>query len=189
MSIKSMVPVITVVAVGLAVLIMYNRLVALARRCDQAFADIDVQLKQRHDLIPNLVETVRGYAKHESTTLDAIMKARHAAQNAPTPAAALQAEGALGATLSRLMAVTEAQYPELQASSHFQNLRDELSDTENKISAARRYLNNAVGEYNASLEQAPSNLIGWMFGMKSRAFYDLGPEGRKTMDLAPAVKF
>jgi LemA protein len=178
-----------VVALCLIILAVYNRLVALARRCDQAFADIDVQLKQRHDLIPNLVETVKGYAKHESTTLDAIMKARHAAQNAPTPAAALQAEGVLGATLGRLMAVTEAQYPELQASSHFASLRDELADTENKISASRRYLNNAVGEYNSTLEQFPANIIAWMFGMSVKAFYDLGTEGRARMDVAPSVGF
>jgi LemA protein len=179
------------VAVGLALVVfaLYNRLVALARRCDQAFADIDVQLKQRHDLIPNLVETVRGYTKFEGPTLEAIMKARHAAQTAPTPAAALQAEGMLGATLSRLMAVTEAQYPELKASEHFQNLSAELADNEHKISSARRFLNNAVAEYNATLEQAPANLVGWMFGMQSRAFYDLGTEARAKMDVAPAVAF
>jgi LemA protein len=178
-----------VALLALIILGTYNRLVTLARRCDQAFADIDVQLKQRHDLIPNLVAAVKGYTKHEATTLEAIMKARHAAQHAATPADALKAEGVLGATLSRLMAVTEAQYPELLASSHFTELRDELTDTENKISASRRFLNVAVREYNTTLDQFPSNLIAWLFGMTNRAFYDLGTETRARVDVAPQVQF
>lgn len=178
-----------VVAVCLIILAFYNRLVSLARRCDQAFADIDVQMKQRHDMIPNLVETVRGYAKHESTTLDAIVKARHAAQNAPTPAAALQAENILTATLGRLFAVTEAQYPQLQASPHFRELREEIADTENKISASRRFLNSAVAEYNATLDQFPANIIAWMFGLAPKAFFDVGSEARAKLDVAPSVQF
>jgi LemA protein len=174
--------------VGVAILAMYNRLVALARRCDQAFADIDVQMKQRHDLVPNLVETVRGVAGHERGTLEAVIKARAAAVNAPNAAAQLKAEDQLSGALSRLMMVTEA-YPQLQATANFSALQDELSDLENKIAAARRYLNNAVTEYNTSLEQAPANLVGWMFGMKGKAMFDLGVEKRQQLDLAPAVKF
>lgn len=178
-----------VVAVCLIILAFYNRLVALARRCDQAFADIDVQLKQRHDMIPNLVETVRGFTKYEGPTIEAIVKARHAAQNAPTPAAAMQAENMLTATLGRLFAVTEAQYPQLQASAHFRELREEIADTENKISASRRFLNSAVAEYNATLEQFPANLIAWMFGMQAKAFFDVGQEARARLDTAPSVQF
>lgn len=178
-----------VVAVCLVILAFYNRLVSLGRRCDQAFADIDVQMKQRHDMIPNLVETVRGYAKHEAGTLEAIVKARHAAQTAATPAAAMKAENLLTATLGRLFAVTEAEYPQLQASPHFRELREEIADTENKISASRRFLNSAVAEYNATLEQFPANLIAWMFGMGPKAFFDVGQQERAKLDTAPSVQF
>lgn len=175
-------------AVSVIILMIYNRLVALGRRCDQAFADIDVQMKQRHDLIPNLVETVRGVATHERGTLEAVTKARAAAVSASTPAAQMKAEEQLTGALSRLMMVTEA-YPQLQATGNFTNLQDELSDIENKIAAARRYLNNAVTEYNTSLEQAPANLVGWLFGMQVKSVFDLGAEKRQHMDMAPAVRF
>jgi LemA protein len=184
----SMIELAIVAAVLLVIVSIYNRIVTLGRRCDQSFADIDVQLKQRHDLIPNLVETVKAYATHERGTLESVMRARSAAQNAATPAAQAQAEAALGASLGRLMAVAEA-YPDLKASANFSSLQDELSDIENKIAAARRFLNNAVGEHNGTLAQFPANLVAMLFGLKEKAFFDLGTEQRKAMDMAPVVKF
>lgn len=174
-------------AILLAIVALYNRLIALSRRCEQAFADIDVQLKQRHDLVPNLVETVKGYAKHERGTLEAVMQARSAAMQATSPAAHLQAETALGATLGRLIAVAEA-YPELKASANFSHLAQELGDIEDKIAAARRFLNGAVSEYNASLEQIPANLVALLFGMEPKVFFDLGTETRTRLETAPAVQ-
>jgi LemA protein len=176
-------------SMAVGVIAYYNRFIGLGRRCDQAFADIDVQLKQRHDLIPNLVETVKGYAGHERGTLEAVINARAAAQGAPSNAAKMQAEAGLSAALGRLMVVTEA-YPDLKASANFSTLQDELSDIENKMAAARRYLNNAVGEFNATREQFPGLLVAAMFGIGSRSFYDVGRDNRQAMDAAaPAVRF
>lgn len=175
------------VVAAIYIIAAYNRLIALSRRCDQAFADIDVQMKQRHDLIPSLVETVRGVAGHERTTLEAVIKARGAAVNAATPQTQMQAENMLTATLGRLMALTEA-YPQLQATRNFTQLQDELSDIENKIAAARRFLNNAVSEYNATLEQMPTNLVAGLFGLSEKPFFDLGID-RHVMDTPPAFKF
>src|ERR1017187_403118 len=121
----------------------YNRLVALSQRVGQAFADIDVQLKQRHDLIPNLVETVKGYAAHERGTLDEVIKARNAAMAAQGPAQQAAAENMLSGALRQLFALSEA-YPDLKASANFQQLQAELTDIENKIAAARRFFNNSV---------------------------------------------
>lgn len=173
---------------GLGAMLIFNRLVALGRRCDQATADIDVQVKQRFDLIPNLVETVKGYASHERGTLEAVMKARAATQQAATPGAALQAEAALGSALGRLMAVAEA-YPNLQASGNFAQLQDELSDLENKIAAARRYLNSAVNEYNTSREQFPANVIGELFAFGPKEAVVIAREDRSRVDATPAVRF
>jgi LemA protein len=163
---------------------IYNRLIALNRRCEQAEADIDVQLKQRHDLIPNLVETVKGYAGHERGTLDAVMKARNAAVAAPSAGA----EAALGGALSRLMMVAEA-YPELKADAQFSNLQMEIGDTENKIAASRRYLNSAVNEYNTSCEVFPANMVASVFGFANRASGAVAREQRVALDAAPSVKF
>ena len=168
----------------IATVAIYNRLVALNRRCDQASADIDVQLKQRNDLIPNLVETVKGYAGHERGTLEAVMKARNAAMAAPSAGA----EAALGGALGRLMVVAEA-YPDLKASASFIELQAEISDTENKIAAARRYLNNATNEYNTSREQFPSNIVADAFSFPTRATAVIAPENRTQMETAPAVRF
>src|SRR6202140_5305118 len=132
----------------------YNRLVALSQRVGQAFADIDVQLKQRHDLIPNLVETVKGYAAHERGTLDDVVKARNTAISAQGPAQVSAAENQLSGALGRLIALSEA-YPDLKANTNFQQLQSELSDIENKIAAIRRFFNNAVQEYNTGLQQTP----------------------------------
>ena len=132
----------------------YNRLVALSQRVGQAFADIDVQLKQRHDLIPNLVETVKGYAAHERGTLDEVVKARNAAVAAQGPEQKAAAETMLSGALRQLFALSEA-YPDLKANANFQALQAELSDIENKIAAARRFFNNAVQEYNTGTRRFP----------------------------------
>jgi LemA protein len=189
----SVTTVVTLALLALAAVIaisLYNRLVALKRRCDQAFSDIDVQLKQRHDLVPNLVETVKGYATHERGTLDAVIKARAAAQGAATPDARMAAEGALSGALGRLMLLSEA-YPDLKASANFTQLSTELSDIENKIAAARRFFNGAVTEYNTTREQFPANVVASTFGsFDARSTFDLGQESRKQLEAAaPAVKF
>jgi LemA protein len=186
--------IILIVIVVLAVLLIgiYNRLVALRQNCNQAFADVDVQLKQRHDLIPNLVETVKGYAAHEAGTLEAVIQARNAAVSAERtgdPKAMGQAEGILGQALGRLIALSEA-YPDLKANANFQQLQAELSDIENKLAAARRFFNNAVGEYNTAREQFPAVIFAGMFGFGPREFFDVGEDTRASMDAAPPqVKF
>jgi LemA protein len=166
---------------------IYNGLVALRQRVSQAFADIDVQLKQRHDLIPNLVETVKGYAAHERETLDAVVKARNSAIAAQGPAAQAAAENVLTSALRGLFALAEA-YPDLKANTNFQQLQTELSDIENKIAAARRFFNNAVQEYNTAIEQFPAALFAASFGFTRREFFDLG-ETRTQVEQTPQVKF
>jgi LemA protein len=166
---------------------IYNRLVALRQEANQAFADIDVQLKQRQDLIPNLVETVKGYAAHEKTTLDAVVQARNQAASAQGVEGKVHAENALTASLGRLFALAEA-YPDLKANTNFLQLQGELSDIENKLAAARRFFNNAISEFNAAVQQFPAVLVAGMFGFKEREFFDLG-EGRAAAEVAPSVKF
>lgn len=184
--------ILLIIAVVLAFVLIgiYNRLVALRQNTNNAFADIDVQLKQRHDLVPNLVETVKGYAAHEKGTLEAVIAARNQAVSAEKGGNAAQmgqAEGALTAALGRLIALSEA-YPDLKANANFQQLQGELSDIENKIAAARRYFNNAVGEYNTGREQFPAVLLAGMFGFQPRTFFDLGEE-RAAVEAAPKVSF
>ncbi len=176
-----------IVIVALWVVAIYNGLVSMRQRVNQAFADIDVQLRQRHDLIPNLVETVKGYAAHERGTLDEVVKARNAAvaaQGTPQQAAA---ENALSGTLRQLFALAEA-YPDLKANANFQQLQSELSDIENKIAAARRFFNNAVQEYNTGIQKFPAALFAAALGFAPKEFFDLGDE-RKTVGEAPQVKF
>ena len=149
---------------------------------------MDVQLKQRHDLIPNLIETVTGYAAHERGTLDAVVQARNAALTAHGPAQQAAAEGALSDALGRLLALSEA-YPDLKANTNFQQLQSELTDVENKLAAARRFFNNAVSEYNASIRAFPAVLFAGSMGFGPREFFDLGETQRQTLDVAPQVKF
>jgi LemA protein len=165
----------------------YNRLVALRQHVNEAFADIDVQLKQRSDLVPNLVETVKGYAAHERGTLDEVTQARAAAASAGNVEARAAAESALTGALGKLMAVAEA-YPDLKANQNFMQLQGELADLENKIAAARRFFNNAVSEYNASIQTFPAVLIAGMTGFTPREFFDVGAD-RATLQNAPQVKF
>src|SRR5688572_15784923 len=166
----------------------YNRLVALRQRVSQAFADIDVQLKQRHDLIPNLVETVKGYATHERGTLEEVVKARNVAMAAHGPAQQAAAENMLSGALRQLFALSEA-YPDLKANQNFQQLQAELSDVENKIAAARRFFNNAVSEYNTGIQQFPAALFAAMLGFHEREFFDVGTDERQRLDKPPQVKF
>src|SRR6187431_423518 len=157
---------------------IYNGLVTMRQRVGQAFADIDVQLKQRHDLVPNLVETVKGYATHERGTLEAVVQARNAAIAAPGVEQKVAAENVLTRTLRQLFALSES-YPDLKANQNFQQLQTELSDIENKLAAARRFFNNTVNEYNAGIQQFPAVLFANSFGFRERQFFDLGEE-RKT---------
>ena len=166
----------------------YNGLVSMRQRCKQSFADIDVQLKQRQDLVPNLVETVKGYAKHEKETLENVIKWRNAAQAATGPAAQAAAEGQLTQSLRQLMVVAEA-YPDLKANANFQQLAAELSDLENKIAAARRFFNNSASEYNASRESFPAVLFSAAMGFGPQDFFNLDEAERKTASTAPKVEF
>lgn len=176
-----------VVVVILWAVVGYNRLVAMRQQCNQAFADVDVQLKRRHDLVPNLVETVKGYADHERGTLDAVVQARSAAMEAQGPAAKAQAETMLGRALSQLFALAEA-YPNLKANSNFQQLQTALSDTENSLADTRRAFNAMVQGYNSVIQQFPTVLFARIFGFTPHQFFALGDE-RQTQERAPEVKF
>ena len=150
----------------------YNRFVTLINRAKEAWSDIDVQLKRRYDLIPNLVETVKGYATHEREAFENVTKARAQSMQAGTPGAKAQAENMLSSALKSLFAVAEA-YPDLKANQNFLGLQTELSDTENKIQAARRFYNGNVRDLNTSIETFPSNLIANMFKFEPREFFEL----------------
>lgn len=176
-----------IAAIAIWIVTIYNGLVAMRQRVNQSFADIDVQLKQRHDLIPNLIETVKGYATHERGTLEAVVQARNAAINAQGTAQIAAAENMLTGALRGLFALAEA-YPDLKANTNFQQLQTELSDIENKIAAARRFFNNAVQEYNTGIEQFPAALFARSMGFFHREFFDLADE-RKALEAPPQVKF
>ena len=183
----TLIVVIVVVVLILLLVGTYNRLVGLRQRANQAFADIDVQLQQRHDLIPNLVETVKGYATHEASTLEAVVSARNAAIGAGSVDDKVQAENMLSGALRQLFAVAEA-YPDLKANTNFLRLQDELADVENKLAAARRFFNSAVSEFNAAIQQFPAVLIAGPAGFKERSFFDVGAD-RAAVSAAPQVKF
>ena len=186
--------VIAVVALGIGVFIivliaivagMYNGLVRARNETRNSWAQIDVQLKRRHDLIPNLVETVKGYAKHEQGTLQGVIQARAAAVGAGTVDARIAAEGQLSQALSRLMVVTE-NYPELKANQNFLGLQEELTSTENKIAFARQAYNDAAMTYNTKTETFPSNLVAGNFGFKPEPLFQVTDEKERQ---APEVKF
>ena len=180
--ILAVIVVVIVWAIGI-----YNGLISMRQRVSQAFADVDVQLKQRHDLIPNLVETVKGYAAHERGTLEEVVKARNAAVSAQGPAQQAAAENMLSGALRQLFALSEA-YPDLKANANFQQLQAELTDLENKIAASRRFFNNAVQEYNTGIQQMPAALFAGMFGFTRKDFFDLGAS-RTEVEAVPTVKF
>lgn len=173
-----------VVLLGLILIGIYNRLVGLRQNCRQGNADIDAQLRQRNDLIPNLVETVKGYAAHEQDTLEQVIVARNRAASGPSAESEQQLAGALG----KLIALGEA-YPELKANTNFQALQGELADTEDKLAAARRALNAASARYNAARESFPAVLFAGMFGFEPFAFNELADSERATVGAVPQVKF
>lgn len=178
-------------ALGVIVLfliVLYNRIIALVQARKNAFSDIDVQLKLRYDLVPNLVETVKGYAAHEKGVFEKVTEARASAMRGGAMPDRLQAEGALSGALMNLMAVAE-NYPALKADGNFQKLQAELSDIENKIAAARRFFNNATNEYNTSIHQFPAVLIAKMFGFKEETFFELDAAESQAVKAAPNVKF
>jgi LemA protein len=179
---------IAVGLVALIVVIMFNRLVALRQAWKRAYADIEVQLKQRHDLIPNLVETVKGYAAHERGVLTEVTEARAAAMRATRLPDKSAAEGALSGALANLFAVAE-NYPELKANENFRKLQDELSDLENKIAAARRFLNNAVAEYNTSIQQFPAVLFSNALGFTAAQMFELDAAEKAEAKEPPKVSF
>jgi len=152
------------------VIAMYNGLIRLTNRVNEAWSDIDVQLKRRYDLIPNLVETVKGYAAHEQATFEKVIAARNAAMNAPAGEAKAKAENALSETLKSIFALAEA-YPDLKANQNFLELQRELTDTEDKIQASRRFYNGNVRDFNTAIEVFPTNLIANMLGFKGREFF------------------
>ena len=176
-----------VVVIVIWAISIYNGLVAMRQRTNQAFADIDVQLKQRHDLIPNLVETVKGYAAHERGTLEAVIQARQTAVAAPGVEQKVVAENMLTGALGKLFALSEA-YPDLKANANFRQLQSDLSDIENKLAASRRFFNNAVQEYNTGIQQFPAAIFAGIFGFSQRPFFDVGGD-RAQLEQAPSVKF
>lgn len=185
---------VLIIIIGIIVLIiiwvisLYNSLVRLRNRRQNAFADIDVQLRQRHDLIPQLVETVKGYATHERELLLKVTEARTTAINAKTIDDKIVAEQQLTSALQGLRVQVEA-YPDLKANQNFLQLQEELSDIENKLAAARRFFNGATTEYNNAVESFPGSLIARNFGFAREIFFDLGGDTRKQMEEPPKINF
>ena len=174
-----------VALVAIVLVVLYNRFVRLRNRVDNAWAQIEVQLKRRWDLIPNLVETVKGYAAHERETFQNVTEARAAAQRAQTPAESAQAEGLLSQALGRLIAVAEA-YPDLQADENFRQLQSELAETENRIAVSRQVYNDTVLTYNNAIQTVPGALIAGPFGFTAREFFDVEDDAQRE---PPQVSF
>lgn len=180
--------IIGIIAVlGLILIGLYNKLVALRQTTNQAWSDTEVQLKQRQDLVPNLVETVKGYAAHEKGTFEDVIKARQQAVNANTVQGQAAAEGMLTQALGKMFALAEA-YPDLKANENFVKLQEDLTHIEDKIAAARRFYNNSVQEYNTGREQFPAVLIAGAFGFHSREYFE-APEGREALQDPVRVDF
>lgn len=176
-------------AVAVFLIIIYNRIITLKQKRKSAFSDIDVQLKQRYNLVPQLVETVKGYAKHENDVFTKVTEARSQVGKASTAGTdRMNAEGMLGGALLDLFAVAE-DYPDLKADSNFRDLQRELSDIENKIAAARRYFNNTTSEYNAAIQQFPAVMIARLFNFQEETFFELDDELEKAVQKAPDVNF
>jgi LemA protein len=179
--------VVGVLVLGVGVLI-YNGLINRKIETDNAWSQIDVQLKRRYDLIPNLVETVKGYASHEKETLEKVVQARNMAISAKGVAEHAQAENMLSGTLKTLFAVAEA-YPDLKANTNFLNLQEELKATENRIGFARQHYNDVVSQYNSAVQRFPANIIGSTFGFKPAEFFHLDAAEAAAVQKAPQVKF
>lgn len=176
-------PTLYIILIIIALLVLwivaiYNRLIMQRNRVQEAWSDIDVQLKRRHDLIPNLVETVKGYMQHEENVLTEVTRARSAAMQAGSPDAKTEAENALSGALKSLFAVAE-QYPDLKASANFAKLQDELSDTENKIQSSRRFYNGQVRDFNTVIQSVPTNFIANSLSMKPFSFFELENEAER----------
>lgn len=178
--ILAIIVILAFVAVG-----MYNGLIKLRNTSEQAWSDVDVQLKRRHDLIPNLVETVKGYATHEKETFEQVVQARNQAMNASSPEDKAQAENFLQSTLKSLFALAEA-YPDLKANQNFLDLQDELSNIEEQIQLARRYYNAVVRDLNTKIETVPSNIIANMFHFEKKEYFELESEEERQ---TPEVSF
>jgi LemA protein len=174
-----------VLVVAILLVVLYNRLVRLRNAVDNAWAQVEVQLKRRWDLIPNLVETVKGYAAHERETFEAVTQARARAQQAGTPAETAQAEGILGAALGRLLAVAE-DYPELQADENFRQLQSELAETENRVAVSRQVYNDVVLTYNNAIQTFPGLVFAGPFNFTIREFFDVEEAAQRE---APVVDF
>jgi LemA protein len=185
MSIALIVLIVLVVLLAIYAVVTYNGLVRLRNQAEEAFSDIDVQLKRRHDLIPNLVETVKGYAAHERQTLENVTAARAAAVAATGPEQQAQAENALTGALRQLFAVSE-NYPDLKASQNFLELQNELTDTEDKIQAARRFYNMTVRDLNIKIDSLPANVVAGLGNFEKREFFEVEEPTERE---APAVSF
>jgi LemA protein len=177
-----------VVVIILAIIGMYNNLVRLRNNRENAFADIDVQLKQRYDLVPQLVATVKGYAEHEKGLLESITAARSAAMSATSIDDKIKADQQLTSALAGLKVQVEA-YPDLKANQNFLQLQGELSDIENKLAAVRRFFNSATRELNNAVQTFPANLLAGMFGFHKEAMYEIEASERATVEKAPEIKF
>jgi LemA protein len=175
----------TVALLAIVLVVLYNRFVRLRNRVDNAWAQIEVQLKRRWDLIPNLVETVKGYAAHERETFENVTQARAGAQQAQTPAEAAQAEGFLSQALGRLFAVAEA-YPELQADENFRQLQTEVAETENRIAVSRQVYNDTVLTFNNAIQTVPGVFFAGPFGFTQREFFDIEDDAQRE---PPRVSF
>mgnify|MGYP000490791848 CR=1 FL=1 len=184
----TLIVIIVAVVVVLLLISMYNNLVKLRNNRENAFANIDVQLKQRYDLIPQLVSTVKGYATHERELLERVTAARTAAMSATGINDKIQAENALSSALAGLKVSVEA-YPDLKANQNFLQLQGELSDIENKLAATRRFFNSATKELNNAVQTFPANLIAGMFGFHKEPMFEIPREERAIYDKAPEVKF
>jgi LemA protein len=180
----ALISIAVLVLVALAVVLVYNRLVRLRNRVENAWAQVDVQLRRRYDLVPNLVETVKGYAAHERATFEEVTRARTAAQQATTVEEQGRAENLLTAAIGRLFAVAEA-YPELRASENFQDLQRQLEETEDRIQVSRQVYNDTVLTYENARETVPTNLVAGTFGFESKPFFEIEPAARE----APRVQF
>jgi LemA protein len=176
---------VLVLLIATFVVVLYNRLVRLRNRTENAWAQVDVQLRRRYDLIPNLVETVKGYASHERATFEEVTKARTAAQQARTVPEQAEAENFLTAAIGRLFAVAE-DYPELRATENFQQLQAQLEDTEQKIAVSRQVYNDAVLTYDTALETVPTNIVGGLFSFEEKPYFEIEEPAARE---APRVQF
>ena len=174
--------VLLVIVIIMWVISTYNALISLKNRVKDQWAQIDVQLKRRFDLIPNLVETVKGYAKHESETLESVIKARNTYVSATTPEDQMKADGELEKAITKLFALAES-YPDLKANTNFQHLQTELSETEGKIASARQFYNDTVLMYNNKVQMVPSNIVAGMFKFNTEAFFEVNEQERENVQV------